>query len=79
MLLIHDAVGSIGLTRTDILVRTDGELVVLELNAIPGLLESSIACDAARAAGMSFDDLCVAYAESAFLARAEPRIWKGQS
>jgi D-alanine-D-alanine ligase len=77
VLALHDAVGSIGLTRTDILVLPDGEIVVLEMNGIPGLLESSIACDAARVAGISFDELCAQYLESAFLERAEPRIWEG--
>jgi D-alanine-D-alanine ligase len=72
---IHSAVGCIGLTRTDILVRNDGELIILELNGIPGLLESSIACDAARAAGISFDELALKYAQSAFITRAEPQIW----
>lgn len=76
VLALHDAVGSIGLTRTDALVLPDGEIVVLELNGIPGLLESSIACDAARAAGISFDELAVRYAESAFIRRPEPRVWE---
>ncbi len=78
VLMLHDALGAIGLTRYDILVRTDGELAVLEANAIPGLLESSIACDAAYAAGISFDELAVRFAESAFIPRAEPRIWQAQ-
>jgi D-alanine-D-alanine ligase len=76
VMALHDAVGSIGLTRTDALVLPDGEIVVLELNGIPGLLESSIACDAARAAGISFDELSVRYAESAFIRRPEPRVWE---
>jgi len=76
VLALHDAVGAIGLTRTDVLILPDDQIVVLEMNGIPGLLESSIACDAARAAGISFDDLCVRYAESAFIQRAEPRIWE---
>jgi D-alanine-D-alanine ligase len=72
---LQDAVGAIGLTRTDILVLADGEIVILEMNAIPGLLTSSIACDAARAAGIDFDELCVRYLGSAFAPRAEPDIW----
>jgi D-alanine-D-alanine ligase len=76
VLTLHDVVGSIGLTRTDVLMLPEGEIVVLEMNGIPGLLESSIACDAARAASISFDDLCVRYSESAYIARAEPRIWE---
>ena len=72
---LHNEVGSIGLTRTDALVRPDGEIVLLEMNGIPGLLECSIACDAARAAGISFEELAIQYAESAFIRRPEPQIW----
>lgn len=75
VLKLHEAVGAKGLTRTDVLVKRDGELVVLELNGIPGLLRSSIACDAARAAGLSFEDLCEYYLASAYLPRNEPNIW----
>jgi D-alanine-D-alanine ligase len=76
VLLLHDEVGSIGLTRTDILILPDEELVVLELNGIPGLLHSSIACDAALAAGISFPDLCERYLQSAFIRRPEPNLWQ---
>lgn len=76
VLALHRTVGCIGLTRTDILIGRDGEIIVLEMNGIPGLLESSIACDAARAGGIEFADLCVLYAESAFLPRSEPQIWE---
>ena len=57
--------------------KANRQIVVLEINGIPGLLESSIACDAAHAAGICFDELCIKYAESAYLPRAEPRIWEG--
>lgn len=73
---LHAEVGCMGLTRTDMLVLPDGELVILEQNAIPGLLTSSIACDAALAAGISFDELCVLYAQSAYIERDEPNIWE---
>jgi hypothetical protein len=53
--------------------------MVVAQTAIPALLESSIAGEAARAAGMSFVDLCVAYAGSALLPRAEPDVWGGDS
>ena len=75
VLRLHAEVGCIGLTRTDMLVLSDGELVVLEQNGIPGMLESSIACDAALAAGISFEELCVLYAQSAYIRRDEPDIW----
>ena len=75
VLRLHAEIGCIGLTRTDMLVLPNGELVVLEQNGIPGLLESSIACDAALAAGISFDELCLLYAQSAYIRRDEPAIW----
>jgi D-alanine-D-alanine ligase-like ATP-grasp enzyme len=75
---LHEAVGATGLTRTDILILPNDELVVLEMNGIPGLLDSSIACDAAAAAGISFPQLCEAYADSAFIPRAEPDVWLGK-
>jgi D-alanine-D-alanine ligase len=75
VLRLHEEVGTAGLTRADVLVLEDDELVILELNGIPGLLESSIACDAAAAAGIPFDELCRRYAESAFLTRPEPDVW----
>ena len=75
VIALHAAVGAVGLTRTDLLVLANGELVVLEMNAIPGLLESSIACDAARFAGIEFPELAMRYAQSAFLSRPEPAVW----
>lgn len=73
--MLHKSVGAVGLTRTDIIVRPDGDLVILEMNAIPGLLLTSIACDAAAAAGIPFDDLAEKYAMSAFLPRRGPNVW----
>lgn len=79
VLRIHVEVGCAGLTRTDMLVLPTDELVVLEQNGIPGLLESSIACDAALAAGISFEELCVLYAQSAYFRRDEPDIWEAHN
>jgi D-alanine-D-alanine ligase len=70
-----DAIGAVGLTRTDMLVLPGGELVVLEVNAIPGLLPTSIAVDAAAAGGIPFDELAYRYAMSAFLPRKELNVW----
>ncbi len=35
----------------------DGELTILEVNAIPGLTETSLLPQAAEAAGIGFDEL----------------------
>lgn len=75
VLELHSAIGAVGLTRTDLLVTDSGALFILEMNGIPGLLDSSIACDAALAAGISFDELCLLYQQTAFLTQPEPLLW----
>jgi D-alanine-D-alanine ligase len=49
--------GCEGFARVDLLLGSDGELTVLEANAIPGLTETSLLPQAAEAAGTSFDQL----------------------
>jgi D-alanine-D-alanine ligase len=75
VMALNAAIGCVGLTRTDLLVLPSDEVVILEVNGIPGLLESSIACDAARAAGIAFDELAAHYAMSAFTRRVEAQVW----
>lgn len=75
VLRLQNRLGAVGLTRWDALVLPDEQIVLLEANAIPGLLPSSIAVDAAAAGGISFPQLCEAYAASAFLPRPEPNVW----
>lgn len=43
--------------RVDILMRPDGSMTVLEVNTIPGMTATSLLPDAARSAGISFDEL----------------------
>ena len=50
--------GCSGMARVDIIVANDGAPWVLEVNTVPGLTELSLLPDAARAAGISFDELC---------------------
>jgi len=47
-----------GMARVDIIVGEDGTPWVLEVNTVPGLTELSLLPDAARAAGIEFDELC---------------------
>lgn len=54
---VHNLLGCRGVTRTDMMVDEDENLFVLELNAIPGMTEVSLVPDAARAAGVSFEEL----------------------
>ena len=54
----HAALGCYGMSRVDVIVDGGGEPWVIEVNAIPGLTELSLLPDAARAAGIGFDELC---------------------
>jgi len=56
-LQVHKAVGCRDLSRVDIIVRSDGSLVVLEINTIPGLTSESLLPKAAAGIGLSFTDL----------------------
>ena len=50
--------GCAGMARVDIIVDARGTPWVLEVNTVPGLTELSLLPDAARAAGIAFDELC---------------------
>lgn len=54
----HSALGCHGASRVDVIVSADGTPWVLEVNTIPGMTPVSLLPDAARAAGISFEDLC---------------------
>lgn len=54
----HDALGCRDLSRVDMIADPSGGLWVLEVNTIPGLTPTSLFPDAARAAGIAFDELC---------------------
>jgi D-alanine-D-alanine ligase len=51
--------GCSGMARVDIIVDARGTPWILEVNTVPGLTELSLLPDAARAAGIEFDELCV--------------------
>ncbi len=48
-----------GAPRVDMIVADGGEPVVLEVNTVPGMTETSLLPKAARAAGIDFPELCV--------------------
>jgi D-alanine-D-alanine ligase len=52
------AIGGRDYSRVDVIVRVDGEPVVLEVNTLPGMTETSLLPKAAAAAGISYPDLC---------------------
>lgn len=53
-----DAVGGRDYARVDVMVRGDGEPLVLEVNTLPGMTETSLLPKAAAAAGLAFPELC---------------------
>lgn len=63
--LAHKALGCAGVSRTDFIIDSEGEAWVLETNTIPGMTATSLLPDAARAAGISFPELCVKLVEYA--------------
>ena len=52
------AVGGRDYGRVDVIARPNGEPVVLEVNTLPGMTETSLLPKAAAAAGISFPELC---------------------
>ena len=54
----HKALSCSGTSRSDFILEDDGSCWCLETNTIPGMTATSLLPDAARAAGMSFPELC---------------------
>lgn len=54
-----DVVGCRGWGRIDLMRKPSGEFSLLEVNTAPGMTSHSLVPMAARAAGMSYEDLCV--------------------
>lgn len=65
------AVGGRDYARVDVMVRPDGTPVVLEVNTLPGMTETSLLPKAAAAHGLSYDQLCQSMVSLA-LRRARP-------
>ncbi|MBO8138264.1 MAG: D-alanine--D-alanine ligase [Desulfotomaculum sp.] len=53
----HKTLGCRGLSRVDLIVTEEGNAYVLEVNTLPGMTETSLVPDAARAAGIDFPHL----------------------
>ncbi len=62
----HNALSCHGVSRTDFILSPDHEPWVLETNTLPGMTTTSLLPDAAKAAGISFPELCERLIESAF-------------
>ena len=52
------AVGGGAYARVEVMIRADGEPVVLEVNTLPGMTETSLFPKAAAAAGLSYPAVC---------------------
>ncbi|RVU96997.1 D-alanine--D-alanine ligase [Coriobacteriales bacterium OH1046] len=61
----HKALGCRGCSRSDFIVTSEGEPVILETNTIPGMTETSLLPDSARHAGIEFPELCTRFIELA--------------
>lgn len=53
----HRSLGCRDLSRADFIVKDDGEIVLLEVNTLPGMTPTSLYPDGARAIGIGFADL----------------------
>ena len=62
--------GCAGMARVDIIVDAKSTPWILEVNTVPGLTELSLLPDAARAAGITFDQLCQRLVDHAIQRRA---------
>jgi D-alanine-D-alanine ligase len=66
------AIGGRDYARVDVMVRPDGSPVVLEVNTLPGMTETSLLPKAAAAAGLDFPALCGRMVDLALARAARP-------
>jgi D-alanine-D-alanine ligase len=68
------AIGGRDYGRVDVMVRADGSPVVLEVNTLPGMTETSLLPKAASAAGMNYAELCQRMIDLALKRRAAAEL-----
>jgi D-alanine-D-alanine ligase len=72
-----NAIGSAGWARVDFMLRAaDNEPFLLEINTSPGMTGHSLVPMSAKAAGVSYEDLCVEILRSADLDLVPSKDWK---
>ena len=71
-LAAHRALGLRTYSRVDILLDKQDQAFVLEINTIPGMTDSSLLPEAAKAAGIDFPRLCERIADLSLRARHKP-------
>jgi len=72
-----NAIGCTGWARVDFMLRTgDNEPFLLEINTSPGMTGHSLVPMSAKAAGVSYEDLCVEILRSADLDLHSSKDWK---
>lgn len=62
----HKTLGCYGVSRSDCILDFQGKVWYLETNTIPGMTGTSLLPDAAKTAGVDFDDLCWQLMEDAW-------------
>ena len=73
----YRALGCRGWARVDVLVRaSDNKPFLLEINTSPGMTGHSLVPMAAKAAGISYEDLCLQIIQSARLDLTPSKDWK---
>lgn len=55
---VHQLCGCADFSRTDMIVRADGSITILETNTLPGMTDESLLPKAARAVGLDMSGLC---------------------
>ncbi len=66
-LIAHQAVGACDLSRSDFIVTRDDDVVVLEVNTLPGLTMTSLVPRSAASVGIGFAQLCERILRSAMV------------
>jgi D-alanine-D-alanine ligase len=67
LLKAYQVIGASGIARIDFMLNNDEQIFMLEINTIPGLTTHSLVPMAFKAAGQTFDELCLAMLNDAKL------------